>query len=388
MVFGASAEFHNFLIYAAPQFYFAAPDPIRTAFVGHYRPQFQNVEFGVQYRFLEDQYTARLFGDWGVLNQRVGGRVTRVINFSDTVSGDLWVAGGATRWADELGGRWDPLVMIGLNIVVGGRYINSTNTMVYEHLQSGGVRFAKTDLPSRERPGPYGFGRSGDPEMDAQVNLVKDRILQSHTLGEFAGMYGSASTNEKIMAARTIGAILQQVAYANAAQSALNSVDFLNPDVQRISNTTTDQMFGYMQRYVQFYNSHAPGEQLPEDLRNGIAICAGIHQLMAEFLRSNGIPTIVASVNTPNGPHVIAIAQPPEGTVLLDYGNSYETPPGTFDQAMRFYGQNRRAPTFQSQLFGPNGYMGTYETEEGRLLHRSIGIVNMDALKTDFLGVR
>jgi hypothetical protein len=388
MAFGASAEFHNFLVYVMPNFYFAANDPIKTAFVGNYRPQFQDVEFGVQYRFYEDQYTARLFGDWGVLNQRVGARITRTINFSDNVSGDIWIGGGATHWDDALGGRWDPMAFMGLNLVFGGRYINSTNTFRYEHMQSGGVRFAETSFPTQADPGPYGFGRSGNAEVDAQVNAAKTRIMESRSFAEFSSTYGSASTNEKIMAARFLGAFLQQVAYANNAWEALNNTRFFDPEVQRISGATTDTMYSYIQRYVGWYNSHSPNDPLPDELRNGIAICAGIHQLMAEFLRGNGIPTIVASVNTRNGPHVVAIAQPPEGVSLLDYGNEYKTPPGTFDQAIRFYGQNRQAPTFQSQLFGPNGYMGTYETSEGRLLHESIGIINTRVLGTDFLGVR
>lgn len=388
MAGGLSFEMSNWLVYGMVNSYFAAPNPMATAYFGHYRPQFQNAEFGIQARFYEDQYTARAFGDVGVLYERFGVRITRTINFSESVEGDVFIAGGATHWTRELGGRWDPVVMLGLNIVIGGDYINSTNTVLYEHLQAGGVRFAETDFPSQERPGPYGFGRSGDPEIDGQVNTAKERILTYSSFQDFAGAYAGASTSEVIMAARFLGAFLQQVAYANDAYDALNNTDFLNSEVERISNASTESMYGYIRRYVEFYNGHRPGEQLPDDLRSGIAICAGIHHVMAEFLRANGIPTIVASVNTPNGPHVVAIAQHPDGTVLLDYGNSYETPPDTFDQAMRFYGQNRRAPTFQSQLFGPDGYIGTYETPEGRLLHRSIGIHNMDALARDFLGVR
>lgn len=387
MAGGLSAEISNFLVYAMPQFYFAAPDPIKTAYVGHYRPQFQNAEFGVQYRFYEDQYTARIFGDWGVINQRVGARITRTINFSREVSGDFYLAGGATHWDNSLGGRWDPLVMFGMNLVIGGKYMNSTNTVRYEHLQSGGVRFAQTEIPNNENPGPYGFGRSGNPDVDSQVEQAKERIIANNSFAGFTAAYHGSSKADVIMAARFLGAFLQQVAYANNAYNSLNNTGFFDPEVMRISNASPDQIYTYIQRYVQFYNSNSPRSALPEDLKNGIAVCAGIHQVMAEFLRSNGVPTIVASVNTPKGPHVIAIAQLDNSTVLLDYGNTYTTPANTFDQAMRFYGQNRGAPTFQSQLFGPDGYIGTYETSEGRLLRRSTGLVNMDILGQDFLGL-
>jgi hypothetical protein len=388
MAGGVSAEFYNVLVYGMVNSFFAAPDPIKTAFVGYYRPYFQNAEVGIQYRFYEDQYTVRVFGDIGLLNQRVGGRITRSMDLSDSISGDFWIGGGATHWANEVGGRWDPMVLAGINLVFGGRSINSTNRAEFDHQGRGGTEQVQTDLPTSANPGVYGYGRSGNAAMDAQVNRAKEGILEAGSFQEFSNGYASATTNEKIMAARFLGAFLQQVAYANGAMDALNNTDFFNSEVQRIAGNSTGTMFTYIQRYVQFYNSHEPGAQLPEDLRNGIAVCAGIHQVMAEFLRSNGIPTIVASVNTPNGPHVIAVARPPGSTVLLDYGGAYAAPENSFDEVIRSYGQFRRAPTFQSQLFNQDGYFTTYETAEGRLLHRSIGIVNMRALGRDFLGVR
>lgn len=388
MTGGISAEFHNFLVYGLVNSYFAASNPMETAFVGYYRPRFQNTEFGIQYRFMDNQYTARLFGDYGLLNQKVGARVTRSMTISDSVAADFWLAGGATHWAPEVGERWDPMVMAGMRIVFGGRHINSTNTAELDHQGRGGTEQVAADRPDRANPGPYGFGRSGNAIVDDQVNRAKDNMLSSGSFQEFSARYGSASTNETIMAARFMGAFLQQVAYANGAANALYSTDFFNSEVRRISGSSTDTMFGYMQRYVQFYNTHAPGDVLPDDLQNGIAICAGIHHLMAEFLRSNGIPTIVASVNTPGGPHVIAVATPPGSTVLLDYGNAYGAPANSFDEVIRSYGQYRQAPTFQSQLFNQDGYFTTYITAEGRLMRATTGIDLVRALSTDFLGVR
>ncbi len=385
---GASLEVNNFLLYAMPQFYFAAGNPMQTAYIGHYTPRFQDVEFGMQYRFMEDQYTARIFGNYGTINQRVGARITRTINFSDTVEGDIWVAGGATHWDERLGGRWDPMVMVGANIVIGGEHINSTSSLRYEHLQSGGVRYATTDIPTLANPGPYGFGRSGDPELDAQIQQAKTNIMNSANFQEFSARYATSSRSEVIMSTRFLGAFLQQVAYANGAMESLYSTDVLNPEVERISNVTTEQMFGYLQQYVGFYNTHSSTAQLPENLRSGVAVCAGIHHLMAEHLRRNGVRALVASVNTPNGPHTVTIGMPEDATHLFDYGNLYTTDPNTFDEAMRFYGRNRGAPTFQSQLFDAEGYIGTYVTSEGRLLHDSIGIVNRRVLGEDFLGTR
>jgi hypothetical protein len=184
-----------------------------------------------------------------------------------------------------------------------------------------------------------------------------------------------------------MGAFMQQVAYANGAMKALNQTKFFDPEVRRIASVNNDTMLYYLQKDVSWYSGHSSSEALPAELQNGIAICAGIHSLMADFMRANGVPTIVASVNTRNGPHVIAIATLPDKTVLLDYGSAFTTPANTFDQTMRFYGQHRGAPTFQSQLFGADGYMGTYTTPEGRLLHQTIGVYSPSLLSKELLGV-
>jgi len=387
MAGGISAEFYNFLLYGLVNSYFAAPDPMKTAFIGYYSPHFQNAEFGAQYRFL-GEYTVRAYGDYGFLNQGVGLRVTRSMTISDTVAGDFWVGGGATHWDEVVGNRWDMRIAAGIRLVFGSSSgFNSTNTAEFDHQGRGGTEEVAAERPSNEDPGPYGYGRSGNPLVDDQINLAKERILGADRFADFSASYSSASTSEKIMAARFLGAFLQQVAYSNGAMEALYSTDFFNSEVQRIANSSTDSMFGLIQQYVQFYNTHSPSDPLPDNLRNGIAICAGIHHIMAEFLRSNGITTIVASVNTINGPHVIAIARPTGATVLLDYGNAYSAPENSVDEVMRYYGQYRRAPTFQSQMFTGDGYFTTYITAEGRMMRLTTGIDLTRALLTDFLGV-
>jgi hypothetical protein len=395
MVPGISLELDRFLLYATVPLYFAAETPTQTAFVGYYEPRFQSVEFGAQFRFPGDQYALRAYGEVGTIYQRTGLRLSRSWNVTDDVSVDAYGSAGFTHWSDFLGGRYDPAVMAGLRVVFGGQHVNSTVEGRYEHLTNGGVaRNARIDIPTRENPGPYGYGRAGNPSIDDQVNLAKERILAAGSFEAFSASYSGASQSEVIMAARFMGAFLQQVAYANNAFDALNNVRQFDPEVQRIADSDSEQKFRFIQRYVDFYNTHSPSDPLPEDLRNGIAVCAGIHELMAEFLNQNGVPAVVASVNTQRGPHVVAIGEPGEGTTLLNYGDAYQTPPGTFDQAIRLFGQEREAPTFQSQIFdfdeetGRMRYRGTYITAEGRLLHETIGIVNTDMLMRDFLGVR
>ncbi len=386
--FGASAQWNKkLLIYAVPEFYFAAMTPQETIAAKYYWPRFQNVHAGVEYRIFDD-YAGRIFARVGVLGETYGLRVTRSINFAEDVAGDLWVSAGANRFIEPLGGRWDFVVTAGMRLVIGGRYVNSTMSARYDHLESGGVAHAETHIPTQESLGPYGNGRSGDPVWDNPINDAKQSMMDASSFQEWAEGFQDYSKEDKIRVARYIGAFLQQVAYANGAYDAIMESRFFDSEVDRIAGATNDDIFAYLKRYVDWYNTHGLGDELPEDLKNGIAVCGGINGLMAEFLRANGIPALVASVNTWDGPHIVAIPQPGNKTLLLDYGNQYTTPAGTFDQTIRFYGQNEKAPTFQSQLFDENGYLGTRVTGEGRLLHWTIGIPNTEVLMKAFLGVR
>ncbi len=392
---GISAEIaKTLLLYGVPTFYFSANDPIKTAYVGYYEPKFQDVEVGAQIR-LPKGFTVRAFADIGLIgdnygiNDRYGFRGTRTVSVRDKAVDadiDIWLSLGMTHWSQQLGGRMDPAVMVGMNIVLGAEGFNSTNTAEYSHLQNGSIEFAETDIPDREHPGPYGFGKSGDAYYDVPINEMKQRMLESGSFEEFKNSYGNLSEEEVVVRARFLGAFMQQVAYANDAYDSMTNGNIFDPEIERIANASNEDIFQYLQEYIGWYqNNSGP---MPENLKNGIAVCAGIHWLMAEFMRANGVDAIVMSVNTPNGMHVITAAQLKDKTLLLDYGNTYQTPQGTVDQGLRFYGWNNGAPTFQSQFFGPDGYMGTYLTSEGRLLHRTVGLDNPNLLKMDFLGVR
>ncbi|NYZ74280.1 hypothetical protein H0O00_03995 [Candidatus Micrarchaeota archaeon] len=390
---GISGEIHKMvLLYLMPTFYFAANDPMKTAYIGYYWPKIQDIEAGIQ--VTKDQWTGRLYGDFGLIGNnygiydRYGVRGTRTMSINNQADIDVWGSIGATRWSPQLGGRWDPALMVGATVVFGGKYVNSTNTLNFSHLQTGGTQFAETEFPTVEDPGPYGFGRSGNAAYDVPINETKNRILNSTSFAQFKNSYHAASEEEVILRARFLGAFMQQVAYANDAYDALTTGGFFDSEVKRIAKADHEEIFRYIKEYVSWYENHSVKEKMPDSLKKGIAVCAGIGELQAEYMRANGVDAIVMSVNTPKGPHVITAAQMKDRTMLLDYGNMYSTPEGTLDQTLRFYGQNRQAPVFQSQFFNGKGYMGTYLTSEGRLLHGAVGLENPELLKKDFLGVR
>jgi hypothetical protein len=385
---GASLQYKNWLVYGAPMFYWAADTPMKTAYVGHYWPRYQGVNTGVQWNIPDYGYTARIYTDLGVLKQTYGVRVSRSVNVGNEFAGDVWTGLGVTHWIKELGGRNDFVAMAGINFIIGGKYVNSTVNARYEHFQKGGVAQATADVPTQQNPGPYGFGRSGNKTWNSVVNTAKQRIEESADFDAFSKSYAGSSEENVINTARFIGAFMDQVAYANGAMEAMTKLDIYSPKIVKIAGASNNTMLDYLKRYIAWYDTHSPNNPLPDDLKDGIAVCAGIHSMMADFMRANGIPALAASVNTRGMPHVIAIAQLPDKTVLLDYGDSFTTPANTFDQTLRFYGQYREAPTFQSQLFGAHGYMGTYVTPEGRLLHETIGVYSPAILMQDFLGVR
>jgi hypothetical protein len=280
-----------------------------------------------------------------------------------------------------------------ISVTGGGKQINTTNYVRFERVTKGGLRNTTEDTPTKEDPGPYGFGRSGNDIVDDQINLTKERILNARNFREFALSYSGSSTEEILMAGRFIGAFLQQVAYHNDAKDALDNTDFFSPSVQQIANTTNEDIFGYLKQYVEWYSTHSTNDPLPEHLKDGIGVCTHIHNTMAEFYNKNGIPTVVASVSTPGGPHVVAISLLPESTRLTNYGSVFMTEKDSFQEMIRFFGRQQGTPTLQAQLFVPEDdgslrYLGTLETPAGKAAHNAFGIINKRKLKIEFLNIK
>jgi hypothetical protein len=399
---GASMElFRCFTIYGVPTFYFAADGPIETAYIMNYKPRFQSMEFGIQ--GIANEYTARIFADIGLIrdgnygiSNKYGLQFIRTVRAGDKMDVDLWASIGMTQFSPILGGRSDTAVMIGANLVIGGKYMNSTNTFAYSHQQDASWESAETNFPDSDHPGPYAFGHSKDPYYDVPINDAKARMLNSGSFSEFKNGYaaGSLSTDEAIVVASFLGATLQRAAYANQAQEDLMAGNLWSNEAQRISSADSELIFQYLKGIVGWYETHGSEAPLPAELSNGIALCAGIHTIMADFMSANGVDSVVATVNTKAGMHVIAVGMTEDRTVLLDYGNTYTTPPDTLDQALRYYGQQQGAYTLQSQIFAKTGsdgkfhYIGTMDTSEGRLFRQVMGIDTKNIVLDEFLGIK
>jgi hypothetical protein len=387
---GASVEYNKrVLAYAAPNFYFAADTPQKTAYIGYYKPQFESLATGAQVRF--NEYSVGPFANFGVIKSSYGVRASRSMRFGDWATGDIFGSMGVTHWNPEISGRNDFLAVAGLRLIIAGRYMNTTITSQYEHTQAGGVPEHTMDIPTEHSPGPYGYGRSGDAYWDGQVDLAKGRMLGSKSLEEFKASYAGASAEDTINAGRFLLAFMAQVAYAHGAQSALMTGNFLNSSVVEVASVDSNELFGLLQQYISFYNTHNPSDPLPANLANGVALCTGAHEFVAEFFRSNGLHTIVTTVNTAKGMHAVDIVSSPGQTVLLSWGDRISAPSDSYDGLLRLYGQIEHAPTFESQVFGaasgPSKYIGTYVTPEGDLWHGAVGIPG-PWLLNGFLGVR
>lgn len=380
------------LLYGAPTCYFAADNPMRTAYVGYYEAKFQDVEVGIQV-MMPKGVVGRAFADIGLVGDdygifnRYGFKLTKIMSIPGKLEADFWGTIGMTQWSPVFGGGMDPVVMTGINFSFGEDQFRHTYGYSYSYLRSFDTTAPVTDLPDSAHPGPYGFGSSGDPYYDVPINEAKERMMDAGSFAQFSNSYAGASTEEVLVTARFLGAFMAQVAYANDAYESMTTGNIFDKEIQRIAGTSHEEMFNYMKTYISWYQNHGGNEPLPESLRGGIAVCAGIHSLITSYLTANGITAVTASVNTPNGPHMVTIARVGGKNVLLDYGDQISAD-GDFLHIYDAYGGHKGAPTFKSQIYGPDGgYMGTIETSAERLLRGAMGIDNKEVLLRNYLGV-
>lgn len=372
----------SYALYALSTFPFCAPTPQETAYIGKFQPFFQHAEVGFNARIFQD-FNLGAFAQFGGIDNVYAFRGSWNWNVGDSVKGILFLELGADHRTGPFEEVFGPFLGIGARITYGGESMNSTNTSSYSNrgnfnLQNG------TNVPLD--PALRMFGRSGDASWDDTINLAKNRILSSSSFDEFASSYAGASFEEKLKVAKFLTAFLGQFAYAHGVPDALFSGDIFNPELERVASASLDDILAWMRFYIGWQNTHGSGEPLPDELKNGIAVCAGIHWLAAKFFAQNGIPAAaVGGINTDGGPHVVTVARHDGEYILVDYGREYRN--RDFWSLIRQYGMERGVPTFRLYLFGPDFFDGVALTPEGRLMEAIIGLDNEQITRGYILGV-
>ncbi len=378
---GISINFQKWLyVYGVAKSYFAADNAMKSAYVMYYKPQWQGIETGIAVRFHE--LYGSIFADFDVIQNKYGVKVGTLLNFTPRVKGYLWGGVGAAQWREGLGGSPNFLAMAGIKLFIVGDTLNTEYEASYEHYGTGGIPL---EIDINSAPNDL---RPKTPQEAAWEERARANLLESENMQDFVSKYccGGASEEEVITVGRWLARTLGEVAYANAAEKAMMQWDFFNTSIKDIADAKHDDILGFLKQYNQWYDEHGSYEGMPQNLLDGIAVCAGIHSTVAEFLRMNGINAVAISVNSPVEPHVVTLAYTDSATMIIDYGDIFVGPSNSIDQVIRAYGLYREAPTYNAQIF-TNKYVGTWETPEGRILHKTVGFDNADELKGFFLEI-
>ncbi len=374
----------SYALYGLSTFYFCAPTPPETAYIGRFEPFFQHAEVGFTAKIFQD-FNIGAFAQFGGLDNIYALRGSWEWDINNQVRGLLFVELGADHSTGPFESVFGPFLNIGARITYGGEHMNSTNSSSYSNRGDFTTEDAEIIIPGRGS-GLYGFGRSGDASWDIPINRAKSRLLSSSSFDDFAASYADASFDEKLKVGQFLTAFLGQVAYANGVPEALFNGDILNSELERVASASLDDILTWMQSYMTWYNSHSSGDQMPNELRSGIAVCSGIHWLAARFFAQNGIDAAaVGGINTDGGPHVVTVIRNEGRYILIDYGKLYQA--NDFRSVLREYGRARGIPSFRVYVFGPDHFVGVERTAEGRLMEAVIGLDNEQITRGYVLGI-
>jgi hypothetical protein len=367
-------------LYTVARSYFAADNAMKSAYVMYYKPQWQGIEVGAAVKFHE--LYGSVFADFDVIQNKYGIKLGTLLNFTPRVKGYVWGGVGATQWREGLGGGPRFMAMAGIKLFIVGENVNTEYAASYEHYGTGGIplEIDINSAPNNLRP--------QTPQEIGWENRARANLLESGNMQEFVSKYccNGASEDEVITVARWLARTLGEVAYANEAEKAMMQWDFFSTSIKDIADASHDDILGFLKQYNEWYEEHGTYEGMPEELLDGIAVCAGIHSTVAEYLRLNGIHAVAITVNSPKEPHVVTMAYTDDKTMIIDYGDIFVGPGDSIDQVVRAYGLYREAPTYNAQIFTED-YVGTWVTPEGRVLHKTIGVENADELKGFFLEI-
>ena len=351
-------------IYTIPRLTLAAPTAMETNYFGNYAFHFQGIESGLFWRpQMNRTWMFGAFADYDRILSKYGLRVlkyTALLKGRDRIDVRIWGGVGLSKWNNDLAGSTDLIAFAGITVRLGGTPKSSFRGS-YQHVRLGYVpRVSEEDATTI----------TSETRLLAQKNLAA-----AADFGAFVKLYKGASTDQLIEASRWLGMTIGNVGYAKDASAALKSVDLFNPALKRIANATHTDIYGHLRRCL-----------LDKKCDTKMTVCAGIHSLIAEFLTKNGIDAVAVSVNSERTMHVVTVATAKDKTVLINYGQVFEAPAGHMDEVLRYYATYVGKPLFWSPMFNQEGYVGTYETPEGVLFQRTLGLYAPDLIRHNFWG--
>ncbi|MBN2121565.1 hypothetical protein JW721_00700 [Candidatus Micrarchaeota archaeon] len=367
------------LLYFMPTAYMNTDVPMANSYIWCFKPKLDRVELGLQVS-PEGMPSVAAFAkigwigfDYGISNE-YGLRATHdfmIKNGGTNPKIGIWGSAGITQWSPQAwNGTVDPAVSAGITLSFMGAAVKSTNSIDLSRMQE-----AKTGKSS------INFLYATD------IAGIRQQILDSESFDEFATSRGERSAEDTLTRARYLGELLREDVFIRSSSEGRPDWNFFSYKTREAAQVSNEDTFQFLRKYLKWEEIHGEEEIPPKYLREGIAVCSGIHWLVADFLRKNGIDAIVVGVNGKREPHLIVAARLPGRIVLLDYGVRYDTR-GTLGEALRFYGETSGTYKLNATLSGPSGYIGTYVTPEGRLVHKAFGLENPELFKKDFLGVK
>ena len=351
---------HRIGAYAINTNMWAASATPKTAFAMDYAPRYQGTEVGLTYNYrthifrvytnidVIEPYTGFEYGksnlienDYIIINAGVEGGV-RGYN-TPFFSANFYVYG----WAEV---RFKS---------TGQRKKQNNFSMKFEKENKEETFFDYTKELSYDS-GQY------TPEQLELMKKTNKTILASSTFKEFANSYRDAQIEELLGVANYMGSLLRKT--NKGTPSVFSS------EARELAGKNYEDVFHFLRTYIEYYTIDS-GAEMPEELKRPIAICGGIHEFIAEFLRANGISAYAITVMIKTTPHIVTLAFYDGKSSIIDYGTRYTTTSQSLDEILKVYSNYNGVTILQSQVFGKDGkYIGTYTTPAGRLIQTTIKI--------------
>ncbi len=357
---------HRLGAYAINTNMWAASKTPKTAFAMDYAPRYQGTEVGIKYNYRTHFFT--VYSNIDLIEPYSGieyGREKLVEN--DFISVNAVVGAGIRGYKTE----FFPLGFY----VYGGIEVNFEPTEARERQNKFSVKFENKNIKgtaSYDKQWVYEYGDITQAQSE-WISEAQAILAQSDTFAGFAGAYEGASATELLTVAGYLASLLGRGGYDYGAYNDMMEFNIFSPRVKALSERNYDDILRFIRDYAAYYNEHGTYEGMPEELKKGVAVCAGIHEFVAEFLRANGMTAYAIGVVTKNAPHVVAVAFYDGKASIIDYGMTYTIKSSSLDDVLKVYSIENGVPVLQSQIFGKGGkYLGTYTTPQGKLVEKTM----------------